>query len=174
LEISFDSGHIDIEFNKISIECVDGVVKKLVVSLLEIVDVYIKFIDDWLDTLKVVQLECSELLDCSEEFDQLGHSSAEQIKFSEDLIWRELELLALWHVHQSLFGELVLLDVRLVELDTALENRDELMGWILLVLPEDIIALVVVPLGCLSSSDLLEVQNVVLTVGYHLVGDLDE
>lgn len=57
----------------------------------------------------------SELLDGSEELDEFGHSSAEEVELAEDLVGREFELLSLGHVHQSFLCDLVLFLVSLVE-----------------------------------------------------------
>jgi hypothetical protein len=134
--------------------------------------------EDALDVLEVVLLEGSELLDGSEELDELGNSSAEEVELSEDLVGGELELLAFGHVHKAFFGELVLLLVRLVEVDAGLEHWDQVLGRILLVAPKDIVVLHFVLEGSedldVSFLDLFVVQDVELAVGDHLVGDLDE
>ena len=57
------------------------------VLLLEKVNKLLEVIKNWLDTFKVVFLKSSELLDGSEQFDELAHSSAEEIESTEDLIW---------------------------------------------------------------------------------------
>ena len=84
------------------------------VLLFELSNELVKVIKNWLDVLQVVLLKCFELLDSSEHLNKLAHSSAEEIESSEDLVWREVELLSLWHVHESFFGELILLEVSLV------------------------------------------------------------
>ena len=50
-------------------------------------------------------------------------------------------MLSFWHVHESLLGELVLLEVSLVELDAALKDFDELLWWIQVVVPENVVVL---------------------------------
>ena len=57
------------------------------VLLLEKVNKLLEVIKNWLDTFKVMFLKSSELLDGSEQFDKLAHSSAEEIESTEDLIW---------------------------------------------------------------------------------------
>ena len=47
----------------------------------------VEVIKNWLDTFKVVFLKSSELLDGSEQLNKFAHSSAEEIKSSEDLVW---------------------------------------------------------------------------------------
>jgi hypothetical protein len=47
----------------------------------------IELLKDWLNSLEVVVFEGLELLDGSEEIDELGDSSAEKVKLSEDLVW---------------------------------------------------------------------------------------
>ena len=86
------------------------------ILLLEGSDESVEFGEDVVDAFQVVLFESPELLDGSEEFNQLGDSSAEQIELAEDLVGRELELFALGHVHEALLGDLVLLLVGLVEL----------------------------------------------------------
>ena len=103
--------------------------------------IFIELLEDWVDSFEVVVLESLELLDSSKQVNQLGDSSAEEIELSEDLVWGELKLLALRHVHESLLGELVLLEVSLVELDAALKDFDELLWWIQVVVPENVVVL---------------------------------
>ena len=78
-----DRQHTDAEF------------KQLVVLLLEEHSSLLKGVENWLDTLKVVLLQGLELVDGGEEFDELVDSSAEEFELAEDLVWRELKLLAL-------------------------------------------------------------------------------
>ena len=134
-------------------------------------DKLVEVIKNWLDAFQVVFLKSSKLLNGSEQFNELVHSSAEEVKSSEDLVWREIELLSLWHLHESLFGELVLLDISLVKLDAALQNLDELFAWILVMIPENIIVLWGSFLSSLTHLDSSEVKNVELAVGDHLIGD---
>ena len=47
----------------------------------------VEVIKNWLDAFQVVLLKSSELLDSSEQLDQFAHSSAEEVKSSEDLVW---------------------------------------------------------------------------------------
>lgn len=106
---------------------------------LELDDAFVELVDDWVNVFKVVLLEGLELLDGSKKINEFGDSSAEEIELSEDLVWRELELLTLWHVHESFLGKLVLLQVSGIEINAALEHWNELLWWILLIVPEDII-----------------------------------
>jgi len=145
-----------------------------VVSLLEALNVSVERFKNWRDTLKVVILKSPELLDSSEKLNKFRDSSAEQVKLTKDLVWGEFELLAFWHVHEPLLGNLVLVEVSLVELDAAFENWDEFLRWILLMVPQNIVTEWLTLLACLSSPNSSEVQDVVLTVGNHLIGDLNE
>jgi hypothetical protein len=145
-----------------------------VVLLFKHGDKLVEVIKNWLDAFQVVFLKSSKLLNGSEQFNELVHSSAEEVKSSEDLVWREIELLSLWHLHESLFGELVLLDISLVKLDAALQNLDELFAWILVMIPENIIVLWGSFLSSLTHLDSSEVKNVELAVGDHLIGDFSE
>jgi hypothetical protein len=88
-----------------------------------------------------VLLQGSELLDSSEELDELGNSPAEEVELAEDLIGRELELFTFGHVHETFFGELILLLIRLVEVDARLKHWDQFFWWVLLVAPKDIVVL---------------------------------
>ena len=144
------------------------------VLLLEHLNKLVEVIKNWLDAFQVVFLKSSELLNGSEQFNKLVHSSTEEVKSSEDLVWREIELLSLWHLHESLFGELVLLDISLVKLDAALVNLYKLFTWILIVIPENIIVLWSSFLSGLTLLDSSEVKNVELAVGNHLIGDLSK
>jgi hypothetical protein len=83
-------------------------------------------------------------------------------------------LLSFWHVHESLFGELVLLKVSLVKLDAALKNFDELLTWIKLMIPKDIITGWLTLLAGNTKLDSSEVKDGVLAVGNHLIGDFSE
>jgi hypothetical protein len=98
-----------------------------VVLSLEECLIFIESLENWLDSFEVVVLKSLELLNGGEKVNQLGDSSAEKIKFTENLIWGELELLAFWHVHESLLGELVLLKVSSIEVNAALKHWDELI-----------------------------------------------
>lgn len=119
-------------------------------------------------------LEGLELLNGAEQFNELRDSAAEEIELAEDLVGGELELLALWHVHKSLLGDLVLFLVGSVELEAGLEDGDELLRRVLIVVPQDIIIHDLLT-GLVSAlTDSAEVQNVVLAVVDHLLSDLDE
>jgi hypothetical protein len=83
-------------------------------------------------------------------------------------------LLALWHIHESLFGELVLLDVSLLKLNAALKHWNEFFWRILFVIPKNIVRDHGTLLDNFTSFDLSEVQNVELALSNHLVGDLNE
>ena len=99
---------IDIEFNKISVELIVTVFQKSVVLSLELLDVASEFIDNVADVLKVVLLKGLELLDGTEQVNEFTNTSFEEVKASENLSGREIELLSLGHMLKSLLGELVL------------------------------------------------------------------
>ena len=143
------------------------------VLLLEGGDISVEGIKNWLDTFKIVLFKGLELVDGGEELDKLGDSSAEEFEPSENLVWRELELLTLWHVHETLLGELVLLDISNLKLNAALEHWNELIWWILLMIPKNIIGHWTLLVG-LTSSDSPEVEDVVFALDDHLVGDLNK
>ena len=83
-------------------------------------------------------------------------------------------MLTFWHVHETFLGELILLEVGLIELNAALKHLDELIWWVGFVIPKDIIVLWLSLLASLTSSDSSEVEDVVLAVVDHLVGDFHE
>jgi len=83
-------------------------------------------------------------------------------------------LFTLWHVHESLLGELVLLEVSLVKLNARFKDWNELLMRDCFGIPKDIVTLDSTLLDGFTSSDLSEVENVELAVGDHLIGDLDE
>lgn len=149
-------------------------IEEFVVLLLEGVDKALELLEDSVDVLEVVLLEGTELLDSAEKLNELGHSAAEEVKLSEDLVGRELELFTLWHVHETLLGDLVLFLVGLVELEAGLENWDQLFRWIVIVVPQDIVVDDFLARVDSAFSDSLEIENVLLAVVDHLLGDLDE
>lgn len=149
-------------------------IEKLVVLLLECRNVGLELLNDRTNVLKVVLLESSELLDSSKKFDELRDSSAEEVELTEDLVRRELELFALWHVHESLLGDFILLLISLVKFKARLEDGNELLGWVVVVVPEDVIVDDLLALGSSAVSDPPEVEDVVLAVVDHLLGNLHE
>ena len=70
-------------------------------------------------------------------------------------------MLSLWHVHESLLGELVLLEVSSIKVNAALKHWNELLWWILLVLPKNIIGLRGTFLGVVTSLESNEVETAV-------------
>jgi hypothetical protein len=88
------------------------------------------------------------------------------------LIWRELELLALRHIHETFLGELVLLQVRFVEIDASLKNWNELFWWVGIVVPKGIIRGQIASLWILTFTNQTKVQNVGSAVLDHLIRDL--
>jgi hypothetical protein len=87
LELSLNRRNINFEVNEISVESVTSRIKKLMVLLSELLDKLVEVIKNWLDSFQVVFLKNLELLDGSEQLNQLADSSTEKIKSSEDLIW---------------------------------------------------------------------------------------
>ena len=87
LELGLDGGDINLEVDEISVESVACRVKKLVVLLLEHGNELVEVVEDWLDAFQVVLLKSSELLDGSEQLNELAHSSAEEIESTKDLVW---------------------------------------------------------------------------------------
>jgi hypothetical protein len=174
MELRLNGGNIDVEFDEISIEFVGGVIQESVVLSLEECLIFIESLENWLDSFEVMVLKSLELLNGGEKVNQLGDSSAEKIKFTENLIWGELKLLAFWHVHESLLGELVLLKVSSIEVNAALKHWDELIWRIELIVPKNVIGLRSSFLTIFTVSDSNEVQDVELAVSDHLVGDFDK
>lgn len=176
LKLSLDLRNIDVEFDEVTIKQVLVVIKELVVLLFEPIDSVVELLENRLNVLKVVLLQSLELLDGTEQVNEFLHTTAEELELTEDLVRREIELLGLGHVLQALSGKLVLLLVSVVKLKAAVEHSNELSTWVLLTIPKGIISklLTLLEVDSLAGLDLLEVQDVLLTVLDHLIGDLDE
>jgi hypothetical protein len=140
LELGFDRGHTHIEHDEVTIKHVVTVVKELVHLVSEVILAFFEIVENWLDALQVVLGKDSELLNCSKQFNQLCDSSTEEIKATEDRIWGKFKLFAFGHVHQALFGELILLCISLVEVDAGLKDWNELIWWIGIMVPKNIIS----------------------------------
>lgn len=87
------------------------------VLLLEAGDGGVEGLGDGKNVLQVVLLKGLELLDGAEEFHKLANTAAEQIEFAEDLCWVEVELLRFGQLLETGLGELVLLDVGIVQVN---------------------------------------------------------
>jgi len=136
LKISFNHGDSNVEFDEVSIEGVALIFKKSVALLFESFLVFIKGVGDLLNVLEVVHLKSLELMNGAEQLNKLVNSSAEEIKLSEDLVGIELELLAFWHVHESLLGEFILLLIGSIKFKAALKHWDQLLWWIVFAVPK--------------------------------------
>ena len=124
---------------------------------LEIFNNILEFIGKIFHVFKIVLSKGLELLYSGEYFYEFGDSSAEKIKLSEDLCFCEIKrsvATASLHVCDFIFGLLVAIFVSLVESNATFQDRDEL--------------------GRLSIPDvigLLAIEDSVLAIGDHLVGD---
>jgi len=98
-----------------------------------------------------------KLLNSVEDVDQLQNSSAEQVKLPENLSLREIKSLAFRHIDDFLFGLFVTILVLLVQFDAGAQNINQLCG----IAAPNIVAF-------------LAVQDPLLAVGDHLIGDLHE
>lgn len=174
MELGFNRRYTHIELDKVSIEGAVCIIEELVHVLLEVGHTLLKVGENNLDSLEVVLGKSSELLNGSEELDKLLNSSAEEIESSKDGVWRKFELLTLWHVHESLLGELILLEIGGIKVDAALQDWNELLWWVKLMVPEDLVTGRLSLLISLTSSDSSEVEDGELAVVDHLIGDLDE
>jgi hypothetical protein len=152
LQLSLNSGDIGLELDEITVECVVVELKELVVLLLEASDGRVEGLGDRGNVLQVVLLEGLELLDGAEELHELANTAAEQIELAEDLGRVEVELLALGELLEAGLGELVLLDVSIMEVNAGLQHNDELIWRVVVVVPE---TRVIDGLGLLASLDLL-------------------
>jgi len=123
-----------------------------------------------------VLFQSLELLNGAEKLNQLGDTAFEKVKAAEDLGRREIELLRLGHMLESLLGELVLTHVGLMESKALAEDHNQLFVRDEVLVPEDAVveSRATLLLASLHSLDLLESKDVHLTVGDHLVSDLDE
>jgi hypothetical protein len=116
------------------------------------------------------------LFDGPEKLNKLNNSSLEEVKLSEDLVGREIELFTFGHVHQSLSGEVVLFLIGLVKVNAALENWDEFLWWEQFFLPENIVTFnCTLSLGVqFTSGHLSEVENEPFASRDHFVRDFHE
>jgi hypothetical protein len=145
-----------------------------VVHFLEVLNVLVERVDDGLNLLKLVLSESVELLHGAKELHELANSSAEEIETAEDLLGREVELLASGHVHESLLGELVLFLVSSIQINARLHERNELTWRIVGSLPKNCVILRSTFLGLLSLAGEFEVENGVLARLDHGGGNLAE
>jgi len=77
-----------------------------------------------------------ELFDCAEKLLKLGNSATEQIKLAENLVWTKVELFSLGNILQPFLCELILLDVSLMQIKTCLKSCNQLIRWILFMIPK--------------------------------------
>lgn len=125
LQLGLDLANVGLELNKVTVEDVVHEVEQFVRLLLELPGKGLEGGDDGLDILKVVLLKGLELLDSAEQLDQFANTARKQVKFAKDLGGVEVKLLGLGHVLKALLGEVVLLDVGLVQIKAGLEHRDQ-------------------------------------------------
>ena len=136
-QLGLDTGHVHVEFDEITIKGVVLVVEERVSDLCtERAHVDIEGINDGLDVFKVVLLEGLELADSAEKVDKLANTAAEEIELAENLGLVEIELAGLGHALEALLSELVLLDVRVLQLLAALQDHDELIVGVLGLVPQ--------------------------------------
>lgn len=181
-ERSFHLRHLDVELDEVPIEDIDGVVKEFVILPLELEHALIEVGDDGIDVFQVVLLEGVELADRAEKLDEFTDSSAEQLEFAEDLIGREVELFSLWHSLETLLGKVVLLDVSLFQVLALLKHGNELVWRVLSIVPQVAVVdnhflawlWVHGSLRILTQLDAAEIDDVILAIEDHLVGDLLE
>jgi hypothetical protein len=165
---------LHVECDEVSVELVGAVLKELVVHGLEPLHNLVEGVDDRLDLLKLVLSQGGELLHGAEQLLELENPPAEEVEASEDLLGREVELLTLGHVHESLLGEVILLLVSRIEINAALHDRNELIWWILFNSPEDMIIKRRTLLWWLTFASVLEVKDGLLARPDHGRGDLAE
>ena len=75
-----------------------------------------------------VDLQLVELMHRAEHVDQLHHSAAEKVKTTKNEALVEVKLLAFGQSHELVLGEVILLLIGLIELQTNLQVLDELRG----------------------------------------------
>ena len=135
---------------------------------------------DGVNALKIVLFEGLELFLSLEESNELLESSLEEVEAAKDLLGIEVELSSLRHAFKTLLGELILRKVSLMELQALVKDSDQFVSGYNVLIPKDAIitslrcGLLGLGGGRFSSRTLFEIQNVVLAVGDHLVGDLHE
>jgi len=165
---------LNVESNEVSIKLVGAVLKEFVVHTLEPLDNLVEGVDDRLDLFKLVLSESGELLHGTEQLLELENSPAEEVEAAKDLLGREVELLTLGHVHESLLGEVILLLVSCIKINAALHDRNEFIWWILFNSPEDMIIKRRTLLWWLTLASVLEVKDGLLARLDHGRGDLAE
>lgn len=146
-----------VELHIISIKFIILIVQELVAFFLEIINDLFEVLGQLIHAFQVVLSQRLELLDGVEDINQLEHSSAEKVKLSEDLSLGEVEGLAFGHVDHFFLGLLVAVFVLLVQLDATGEDFDQLSR----VSTPNVVAL-------------FSIQDSLLAVGDHLIGNLHE
>jgi hypothetical protein len=149
-------------------------------------NVDVEGVDDGLDVFEVVLLESLELSNGTEQVNKLANTAAEEIELSEDFSFVEVELAGLGHALEALLSEVVLFDVGVLEFLAALKDNNQLVVGVLGLVPK---ATVLegrghfnfgvgegthLALAGKTELDVAEVDDVVLAVSDHLVGDLHE
>jgi len=85
--------------------------------LLEVVDNLFEVFSQLVHAFQIMFRQRLELLNCVENVDQLQHTAAEKVQFSEDLSLTEIEGFAFRHVHHFILGLLVTVLVLFVQFD---------------------------------------------------------
>lgn len=130
-------GDLKVKVNKISIKGIILEVEKWFLDdSLEVVDMEIKLVDNWLDVLEVVAFKLLELSDSAEKINKLTNTSAEEVKLSEDLVGVKVELLSLWHALKSGLGDHILVIVCILESLARSKDFNELISWVLGIIPK--------------------------------------
>lgn len=120
LKLSLDGTDMNVEFNEVTIEQILVVVEELVVLFLELGDEVVELLEDRFDVLKVMLLESLELLDSTEQVNELLNTAAEEFELAEDLVGREVKLFSgLRHVLETLSSEFVLFHIGFMKLKAA-------------------------------------------------------
>jgi hypothetical protein len=132
-----------------------------------------------------VLLESLELLDGAKEFHKFANTATEQVELAKDLSWVEVKLLGLGELFKARLCELVLLDVGIMQVNAGLQDNDEFIWRVVVMVPQARVvngSRLLASGNCLgkradgrhAEADATEVNNVILAVVDHLVGDLHE
>ena len=136
--------------------------------------------------LKVMLLKRLELSNCAKQVDELSDTAAEKIELAENLSRVKVKLTGLRHRLEALLCEVILLDVGFLEALAALKHDNQLVVRVLSLVPKAIVLKgggdlnfgvgqgAHLTLAREAKLNVPEVDDVVLAVCNHLIGDFDE
>lgn len=123
----------------------------------EVFDDFFKFLSQFFHILKIVSSQALELFYGVKDFNQFHYSSTEKVESSEDLSFTKIEGFAFGHVGDLVLGSLIAVLIFFVKSNTTSQDFDQLHG---VSVPDEI--------------RFLSVEDSLLTVGDHLIGNFHE